>query len=88
MECIGSTKQPSPMENSSRITLHYVIQNNSACELVLHLPKLRTADSAPMDTFTCDQPVSLTLQMVLGWRPHVLERQHVLCVSVKELLLL
>jgi len=30
----------------------------------------------------------LMLQMVLGWRPHVLEHQHVLCVSVKELLLL
>ena len=66
----------------------------TAHELVLplvhlvHLPKQKTADSAPMGTFTCDQPVSLTLQMVLGWRSHVLERQHDLCVSVKELLLL
>jgi len=25
----------------------------------IHLPKLRTADSAPMGTLTCDQPVSL-----------------------------
>ena len=81
------------MESSSRTTLHYIIQNDGARELVLpllHLPKLKTADSAPtpMGTYTCDQPVSLILQMVLGWRPHVLERQHVLCVSVKELLLL
>ena len=27
--------QPSPMQKSSRTTLHYVIQNKSACDLVL-----------------------------------------------------
>ena len=49
------------MESSSRTTLHDIIQNDGASELVLtllHLPKLKTADSAPMGTFTCDQPVS------------------------------
>jgi len=34
-ECIESAKQPSPMEKSSRMTLHYIIQNDSARDLVL-----------------------------------------------------
>ena len=30
-ECIETAKKPSPMEKSSRMPLHYVIQNDSAC---------------------------------------------------------
>jgi len=33
--CIESPKQPSPMEKSSRMSLHYIIQNDGARELVL-----------------------------------------------------
>ena len=35
--CIESSIQPSPMEKSSRTTLHYVIQTDSARDLVLHI---------------------------------------------------
>ena len=33
--CIESAMQPSSTEKSSRTTLHYVMQNDSACDLVL-----------------------------------------------------
>jgi len=36
---IESATQPSPTEKSSRTTLHYVIQNDGACDLAL--PPLR-----------------------------------------------
>ena len=35
--CIESSIQPSPMEKSSRTTLHYVIRTDSARDLVLHI---------------------------------------------------
>ena len=34
--CIESAKQPSPTEKSNRTTVHFVLQNDIVCDLVLY----------------------------------------------------
>ena len=55
--CIENAKQPSPMEKSSRMTLHYVMPNNSAQDLVLPLPPFihaSTVMAEPYNGTMCD----------------------------------